>query len=64
MCSPYIEVGHFQRVLDERVRRPAIRWLNSVEDLKTIGIRNWRRKLQDHDQWQALVKEAKLQHGL
>jgi hypothetical protein len=45
--------------------RPAVRWLDSVEeDLKTTGVRNWRRKTQDRDQWRATVKEAKIHHGL
>jgi hypothetical protein len=31
--------------------RPAIRWLDSAEeDLKTMRVRNWRRKRQDRDQ--------------
>jgi hypothetical protein len=45
--------------------RPDIRWLDSVEeDLKTMGVRNWRRKTQDLDQCRAIVKEAKVHHGL
>jgi hypothetical protein len=61
-CCPYIEVGHFQRGL---VGRPAVRWLDSVEeDLKTMGFRNWRRKSQDHDQWTEIVKEATADHRL
>jgi hypothetical protein len=34
-----------------RVGRPAIRWLDSVEeDMKTMGFRNWKQKSQDRDQ--------------
>jgi hypothetical protein len=48
-----------------RAGRPAVRWLDSVEeDLKTMGVRNWRRKTQDRDQWRAIVKETKVHHGL
>jgi hypothetical protein len=48
-----------------RVGRPAIRWLNSVEeDLKITGVRNCIRKSQDRDQWRAIGKGAKVHHGL
>jgi hypothetical protein len=48
-----------------RIGRPAVRWLDSAEeDLKTLGVRNWRRKSQDPDQWRAVVKEAKIRQGL
>jgi hypothetical protein len=48
-----------------RVGRPAVRWLDSVEeDFKTMGFGNWRRKAQDQDQWRQIVKEAKVYHGL
>jgi hypothetical protein len=47
-----------------RVSRSAIRWLQSVEDLKTMGVRNWRRKSHDRDQWRAIVKDYKVHHGL
>jgi hypothetical protein len=40
------------------VGRPAIRWLDSVGDLKTVGFRNWRRKSQDQDLWQAIINET------
>jgi hypothetical protein len=46
-----------------RVGRPAIRWMDSVEDLETVGVRYWRRKSQDRDQWTAFVKEAKVHNG-
>jgi uncharacterized phage-associated protein len=48
-----------------RVDRPAVKWLNSVEeDFKTVGIRKWRRKSQDRDPWRAVVKQAKVHDGL
>jgi hypothetical protein len=48
-----------------RVGRPAIRWLDSIEeDLKIMGFRNWRRKTQDRYQWRAIVEEAKVRCGL
>jgi hypothetical protein len=41
------------------VGRPAIRWLNSFgEDLKTIGVRNWRRNSWDRDQWRAIIRDG------
>jgi hypothetical protein len=48
-----------------RVGRLSIRWLDTVEeDLKITRVRNWRPKSQDWDQWRAIVKEAKVNHGL
>jgi hypothetical protein len=32
--------------------------LDSVEYLKTTGVRNWRRKSQDRDQWREIVKRS------
>jgi hypothetical protein len=32
------------------------KWLD--EDLKIMGVRNWRRKTQDRDRWRATVEEA------
>jgi hypothetical protein len=48
-----------------RVGRPAVRWLDSVEeDLKATDLRKWRRKSHDYDQCRAIVKEAEAHHGL
>ena len=48
-----------------RVGRPGARGLDSeVEGLRTMGVRNWRRKPQDRHQWRAIVEEAKVHGGL
>jgi hypothetical protein len=45
----------------QRVGRPAIRWLDSIEyAVKMMGVRNWRRKTQDWDQWRVVVEEGKI----
>jgi len=45
--------------------RPSARGLDSeVEGLKTMCVRNWRRKSQDRHQWCAIVEEAKVHDGL
>jgi hypothetical protein len=42
-----------------------MRWLEPVEeDLKNTGMRNWRRKEQEREQWRAILKEAKVHQGL
>jgi hypothetical protein len=42
-------------------RQTYVRSLDSAEeDLKTMGVRNWRRKSRDRDQWTAIIKEAKV----
>jgi hypothetical protein len=39
-----------------QVGRPAVRWLDSFkEDLKIMGVRNWRRKTQGREEWRAIV---------
>jgi hypothetical protein len=38
-----------------------LRWLESIEeDLKKMGVRNWRRKSQDREQWRTILEEAKV----
>jgi hypothetical protein len=42
-----------------------LRWLESAEeDLKNMGVRNWRRKAEDREQGTAIVEEAKVHKGL
>jgi hypothetical protein len=44
-----------------RVGKPRARWPESVEtDLRKTGVKNWRRKAQDREQWRAILKEAKV----
>lgn len=48
-----------------RVDRPAYGWLDAVEeDLKTKGVRNWKQRPQNRDQWRAFIKETKVHHEL
>jgi hypothetical protein len=38
-----------------------LRWLDDVEDdIKALGIRRWRIKAQDRNEWTAIKREAKV----
>ena len=72
-------LGHFCRMQEQepcrkltfhkpedtrQVGRPAFRWLDSVDkDMKIMGFRNWRQKLQDRDQWRTVVEGGKVHDG-
>ena len=48
-----------------RAGKPKLRWLESVqEDLKNMGVRNWRRKSRDRDEWRTILEDAKVQQEL
>jgi hypothetical protein len=73
-------VGHVERMEDSRMPkrvirekiyttrkrgRPKVRCLHDVqEDLRKMGIEEWRKKAQDRDQWRRIAQEAKAQVGL
>jgi hypothetical protein len=43
------------------IGRPKLRWLDDVEgDIKVLGIRRWRIKAQDRNEWTAVKREAKV----
>ena len=48
-----------------RAGRPKLRWLDGVEeDLRTLGIRGWRRRALDRDRWKEGLTAARAQTGL
>jgi len=48
-----------------RIERTKLRWFESVEDgLKKKGVRNWRRKQQDREEWRTILEEAEVHQGL
>jgi hypothetical protein len=41
--------------------RPRLRWLNDVEDdLRMVGVKRWRRKALEREEWALVIKEAKV----
>ncbi|XP_039299202.1 uncharacterized protein LOC120355027 [Nilaparvata lugens] len=73
-------LGHLERMSDSRSAkkvhrmnpggrrlkgRPRMRWIDDIEnDLKEMGIRGWRRKVQDRDEWRGILRKAKTLNGL
>ena len=51
----------FERKLGRRGRgRPRLRWINDVEDdLRKIGVKRWRTKALEREEWTSIIKEAK-----
>ena len=68
-------LGHVERMIEERavkrlyqntpegsrsVGRPRLRWMDDVrEDLRRMGVTNWRIRAHRGDDWKIVVKEAK-----
>ena len=73
-------LGHVERMSEERVvkrlyqntpegsrsvGRPSLRWMDDVrEDLRMMGVTNWRIRSHRRDDWKTVVKEAKVLKGL
>ena len=40
--------------------RPRLRWINDVEDdLRKLGVKRWRMKALDREEWVSIIREAK-----
>ena len=40
--------------------RPRLRWIDDVEeDIRKLGVKRWRRKALDREEWASIIKEAK-----
>ena len=69
-------LGHMERMSEERVvkglyqntpegsrsvGRPILRWMDNMrEDLRRMGVTNWRIRAHRRDNWKMVVKEAKV----
>ena len=50
-----------KRERNRRVGEPKLRWLESVEeDVKNMGVRNWRRKSRDREEWRTILEKSKV----
>jgi hypothetical protein len=52
----------FEGKLEDRrsTSRPRLRWINDVEDdLRELGVKRWRTKELEREEWASIIKEAK-----
>jgi hypothetical protein len=48
-----------------RAGRPNLRWIDGVTKYaEKLGVRNWRARVRDKDDWRRLLESAKTLHGL
>jgi hypothetical protein len=73
-------LGHVERMSDERVAkriykwkpyatrpkgRPRLRWQDEVRnDLRKMGVKNWKQRVQERKQWKEIIEQAKTQKEL
>jgi CRISPR/Cas system CSM-associated protein Csm3 (group 7 of RAMP superfamily) len=45
--------------------RPRLRWEDYVRnDLKNMGVKNWKQRVQERNQWEEIFEQAKTHKGL
>jgi hypothetical protein len=48
-----------------KIGRPKLRWEDEViQDIKALGVRNWRNVAMEKESWQKLLRKAKVHVGL
>ena len=60
------ETGSVKKILEGKLRgridrgRPRLRWINGVEDdLRKLGVKQWRMKALNREEWTSIIGEAK-----
>jgi len=60
------ETGYVKKVFEGKLEgrrgrgRPRLRWINDVEyDLRKVGVKRWRMKALDREEWASIIKGAK-----
>ena len=60
------ETWSVQKTFEEKLEgrrgkgRPRLRWINDVEDdLRKLGVKRWRTKALDRQEWASIIREAK-----
>jgi len=60
------ETGYVKKICKGKLEgrrgkgRPRLRWINDVEDdLRKLGVKRWRAKALDREEWASIIREAK-----
>jgi hypothetical protein len=48
-----------------KIGRPKLRWEDGViQDIRVLGVKNWRKAAMDREDWRKLLKKARAHTGL
>ena len=72
-------MGHVERMTNERMAktiykwkphtrpkgRPRVRWEDDMRnDLRKMGVNNWKQRMQERKQWEGIIEQAKTRKEL